>query len=106
MKLASGVALSLMLCLGAALAAQESTPEPKSETPSQQSPAQEPPRVRRIPLTASPGVPPAVVEKKVQPRYPQGAREAHIQGQVVLSVTIGRDGDVSKVELISGHPML
>ncbi len=44
--------------------------------------------------------------KKVEPEYPQEAREAHIQGQVVLRVTINREGDVSKVDLISGPPML
>jgi TonB family protein len=47
-----------------------------------------------------------VVVKKVQPEYPKEAREAHIQGQVVLRVTISREGEVNKVELVSGHPML
>src|SRR5229473_3780596 len=88
------------LTLWAALAAQDATPESKREPNPQQSPAQQPRRVMRIPLTPTPGIPQAVIVRKVQPEYPQQAREAHIQGQVVLRVTISRDGDVSKVDLI------
>jgi len=57
-------------------------------------------------IRISRGVSQAQVVKKVQPEYPQEAREANIQGEVVLRITISREGDVSKAELVSGDAML
>jgi TonB family protein len=47
-----------------------------------------------------------LIAKKVQPQYPQEAREQHIQGTVVLKAQISKEGDVIQLELVSGHPML
>lgn len=44
--------------------------------------------------------------QKVQPEYPSLARQARIQGSVLLHAVIGKDGTVQKLDLISGHPML
>jgi TonB family protein len=44
--------------------------------------------------------------KKVDPRYPTVARQAHIQGTVVLRVEIGTDGAIQSLSAISGHPEL
>lgn len=44
--------------------------------------------------------------KKVNPRYPDDARHARIQGQVVIQAEINKDGDVESLMLISGHPAL
>jgi protein TonB len=38
--------------------------------------------------------------------YPQLARAARIQGQVVLQASIGKDGSIQNLRLVSGHPML
>jgi TonB family protein len=43
---------------------------------------------------------------KVAPIYPPLARQARIQAPVVLKVLISKSGDVEKVQLVSGHPML
>jgi TonB family protein len=43
---------------------------------------------------------------RVDPVYPPLARAARVQGTVVLKVTISKTGDVQKVSLISGHPLL
>jgi TonB family protein len=43
---------------------------------------------------------------KVAPVYPQEAREARIQGVVILETLIGKDGKVFSVRVISGHPLL
>lgn len=40
--------------------------------------------------------------RSVHPKYPPDARKSHIEGIVVLCVTIGRDGDVRNVSVISG----
>jgi protein TonB len=34
------------------------------------------------------------------------ARQARIQGSVVLQAEIGKDGSIQNLHLISGHPML
>jgi TonB family protein len=44
--------------------------------------------------------------KKVAPVYPPLARQARIQGQVILKVEITKSGDVENIQLVSGHPML
>ena len=43
---------------------------------------------------------------RVQPAYPALAIEARIQGNVVLHAIIGRDGQVSELQVLSGHPLL
>ena len=40
--------------------------------------------------------------KKVTPVYPKAAKDAHIQGQVMLDVTISKEGHVTSVEPVSG----
>src|SRR5262249_8806743 len=44
--------------------------------------------------------------KKVEPFYPQMAKMAHIQGDVYVSATIGKDGKLAGIRPISGHPIL
>ena len=60
-----------------------------------------PPRIR-----VSSGVSSGLLVKKVQPQYPADARDAQVQGVVVLHANIDTQGNVSNLELISGHPML
>jgi TonB family protein len=43
---------------------------------------------------------------KVAPVYPPLARQARIQGQVILRAQISKSGDVENLQLISGHPIL
>ena len=43
---------------------------------------------------------------RVEPEYPEEARQQRIQGAVVLDVRIGGDGGVQEVKLISGQPQL
>ena len=43
---------------------------------------------------------------KVQPEYPPMARAARIQGTVVLRAIIGKDGTITNLHVLSGHPML
>jgi len=44
--------------------------------------------------------------RRVQPVYPPLARQARIQGTVVLSAVINKSGEIVDLKLISGHPML
>ena len=43
---------------------------------------------------------------RVEPEYPEAAREQHIQGPVVLEALVGEDGAVEKLSTISGDPQL
>jgi periplasmic protein TonB len=43
---------------------------------------------------------------KIQPDYPPLARQARIQGQVVLQAVISREGTIENLQVVSGHPML
>jgi len=57
-------------------------------------------------IRVSQGVAQGLLVSEVDPTYPPLARNARLQGNVVLKAVIGKAGDVESVELISGHPML
>jgi protein TonB len=44
--------------------------------------------------------------KSTHAPYPPLARQARIQGTVILKVRIGTDGSVEKISVVEGHPML
>ena len=58
------------------------------------------------PTELSPDSVQALLIKKVPPVYPPLARQARIQGTVILKIVINKAGDVRDVQLFSGHPML
>jgi len=43
---------------------------------------------------------------RVQPEYPPLARQARIQGVVVLRAVISREGRIDDLQVLSGHPLL
>jgi periplasmic protein TonB len=43
---------------------------------------------------------------RVQPQYPQLARQARVQGIVVLRAMISREGKIENLQVVSGHPLL
>ncbi len=54
----------------------------------------------------SSGVAEGLLIHEVRPAYPSQARRAGIQGTVVLLATIGKDGTIQNLRLLSGHPLL
>jgi TonB family protein len=44
--------------------------------------------------------------ERVEPLYPEAARQQHVQGPVVLNVLVGRSGLVREAGVISGDPQL
>jgi TonB family protein len=54
----------------------------------------------------SKGVTPGKLLRKVAPRYPEMALRAGISGDVVLTGTIGKDGSLHNLKVISGSPLL
>jgi periplasmic protein TonB len=57
-------------------------------------------------VRVSSGVVSGLLLRKVNPTYPPLAKQARIQGTVVLQAQISKTGDIENLQLISGHPML
>jgi protein TonB len=57
-------------------------------------------------VRVSQGVSAGLLVRKVNPNYPPLARQARIQGQVILRAVISKDGSIEGLTLVSGHPML
>jgi protein TonB len=69
-------------------------------------PAYVPPKPNVQRVRVSQGVTTGMLLKKVQPTYPPLARQARIQGSVVLKAVISKNGKVENLQVVSGHPML
>jgi periplasmic protein TonB len=57
-------------------------------------------------VRVSSGVVSGLLLRRVNPVYPPLARQARIQGVVLLQAQISKTGDIENLQLISGHPML
>jgi protein TonB len=62
------------------------------------------PTVQRVRI--SPGVIKGLLTYRVEPTYPPLAKAARIQGVVVLTAIIDKDGYIQSLQLVSGHPLL
>src|SRR5690606_10600756 len=88
---------SFILCAGGWLSAAVSRaaePDPATKQPG--------PAPLRIPSRAAL----ARVVQRVEPVYPQMARGMGVEGEVIIDVLIGPDGEVAEVRRIDGHPVL
>jgi periplasmic protein TonB len=57
-------------------------------------------------VRVSSGVSTGLLIKKVAPKYPEVAKQAGVQGQVVLQAEIDKNGDIRTLTFVSGHPCL
>lgn len=57
-------------------------------------------------LRVSSGVAEGLLINKVEPPYPQMAKIAHVQGDVVLQALISKNGTIENLRAVSGHPIL
>jgi protein TonB len=62
------------------------------------------PAVQRV--RVSQGVTKGLLIYRVEPTYPPLAQQARIQGVVVLTAIIGKDGNIQRLQVVSGHPLL
>jgi protein TonB len=74
-------------------------PPPPKPAPAVQKPSS-------APLPIGGDVQMAKLLRKVIPEYPQIAKSARISGVVRLIGTIGKDGTIQNLQVVSGHPML
>ncbi len=96
-------ALLLALSLSPWLSQSAQAPDsPKSEQPTgQEAPKPKVPRIR-----IGGNVAKSQLKHKVQPQYPQEARDNRIQGTVRLHVVLSTAGKVQQLEIVSGDPVL
>lgn len=73
-------------------------PPPKPAPPVQKAPS--------APIQVTSDLQMARLLRKVIPEYPQIAKSARISGVVRLIGTIGKDGTIQNLQVVSGHPML
>jgi TonB family protein len=59
-----------------------------------------------VPATTSTPSANGYLLERVEPQYPEAARQQHIQGPVVLNVLVGISGLVREASVISGDPQL
>lgn len=71
-------------------------------------PALPPPKPAAAPARIKQGgeVTAASIITQTRPAYPPLARQARIQGTVVLHAIIDKEGKVAQLEVVSGHPLL
>ncbi|NOX38101.1 MAG: energy transducer TonB [Calditrichaeota bacterium] len=98
-----GVVLSLILVIGCSRSENEvkeevAAPEMKAGIETSQDDT--------VPFSALTEKP--VLQKRVEPEYPEQARKAGLEGRVVLRGTVYKDGKVGDVEILksSGYPEL
>ena len=73
-------------------------------------PTPKPPDVIRAkphwPMRVSEGVAAGQLLTPIQPTYPEIARDAHVQGTVVIDAVISGEGTVERAHVVSGSPLL
>jgi protein TonB len=57
-------------------------------------------------VNVSQGVSTGLLIKKVAPSYPPNALRMHIEGDVQLSATISKDGDITQIKVLNGNAQL
>ena len=77
-------------------------PSPVAPPPPPPPPPPKPPQRVRV----GGNVQAANLIRQIKPPYPPLARQARIQGQVVLEAIINKQGSVENLRVISGHPLL
>jgi protein TonB len=65
-----------------------------------------PPNVGSSPFRVSGGVLAGKAVTRVQPEYPRLARQAGVEGSVVVEVRVSKEGEVTTAKAVSGHPLL
>jgi len=66
-----------------------------------------PPRPKKLePLRVGGNVQESKILRKVIPVYPELAKRARVEYQVVLEVNVDEEGNVTNVKVLKGHPLL
>jgi protein TonB len=69
-------------------------------------PIAQPPQIEKHPAKISEGVLQAQLITRIEPRYPALAVQTKTEGVVRLHAIISRDGRITSLDILSGHPLL
>ena len=97
--------LGLLFLLWSFPSMSQSAP-PQDPPKAEQSAAQEAPKAKVTRIRVGGNVAKSQLKHKVQPVYPQEARDNRIQGTVRLHVVLSTAGKVQQLEVVSGDPIL
>jgi protein TonB len=101
----SGLALLLCAAFGVGSGLAAGRPQDQANPPAAPSETAQPPKLPQR-VRVSQGVSTGLIVKKVQPKYPEKARQNWIQGTVVLRALISKEGDIVDLTVVSGDPLL
>ena len=112
MKIAGTIAAALILAglLGFLFQHKFASPAPSVSPATSPSPSESPAEnetastVKRVRISS--GVAESLAIDRPAPEYPQMARIAHVTGDVILKITIDRNGEVTNISVVQGHPIL
>ena len=76
-----------------------------SPPPAPPVPPREPPPPLKKPRLVPSEIQQAMLISRVEPAYPELARQIRLEGTVVIRAVIGRDGRVESAEVVSGHQL-
>ena len=65
-----------------------------------------PPRKKKAAVRVGGNVQSSKLIRRVEPKYPELAKRARVQGIVLLQVTVDETGSVAGIKVIRGHPLL
>jgi protein TonB len=82
-------------------------PAPPAVVPVAATKAPQPPKPQQQePVRIGSGVQASKLIRKVLPMYPELAKRAHVEGNVILQVLINEDGTVTNVQVLQSQPLL
>ncbi|MFH1573769.1 MAG: M56 family metallopeptidase, partial [Acidobacteriota bacterium] len=99
-------AVGLLACSGYLAAGWFPFSGPPELSQGSQADAQQRQAVRREPIRVGSNVQQTKLIHRVDPVYPEKARQARVAGQVILQVSINEEGLVSEAKVMKGHPLL
>ena len=80
-------------------------PTPAAPAPSTAAPQTQAPTIANLSKQGG-QIQQAVLISRKEPEYPKIAKQTGAKGVVTLNATIGKDGHIKAVKVVSGHPML
>jgi TonB family protein len=106
MRVSFVVMMAAMLAIGSAGAGAQSSSQPSEKQAQDGAAVLAPGGSKEKPVRVSSGVIAGLILHKVDPVYPEDAREAGISGAVVMATMIDDQGKITKLTVVSGPEKL
>jgi TonB family protein len=106
MRVRASLVLATVLTIGCGVAVGQTGPDANEKQAQDDATAAAPVGSKDRPAVVSSGVAAGLLLHKVDPAYPEKAREEKISGAVVLLVTIDDQGKIAKLSVVAGPERL